>query len=273
MKKIAAYAGMILLVAYSIIMGAIYFKQDSMIYFPEKEILQTPQSINLYYREVNFQTKDNINISGWYIPANPEKGIILFCHGNAGNVSHVIERIRIFHEMNFSALFFDYRGYGKSTGKPSEEGTYLDAEAAWDYLIQCGNSPEKIIVYGQSLGGAIATEVAIRKKPVALIIESSFTSMPDLGSKLYPWLPVKLLAKYQYSTLTKISIINFPKLIIHSPDDEIVPFKHGRILYEKASQPKDFLEIRGGHNDGFLLSSTIYQDGLIKFFEKYKLIR
>jgi uncharacterized protein len=273
MKKIAASAGMMLLIAYSIIMGAIYFKQDSMIYFPEKEILQTPQSINLDYRKVNFQTKDNINISGWHIPASPEKGVLLFCHGNAGNISHVIEYIRIFHEMGFSALFFDYRGYGESDGKPSEEGTYLDAEAAWDYLVQQENLPEKIVVYGQSLGSAIATEVTIRKNPAALIIESSFTSIPDIGAKFYPWLPVKLLSKYQYSTITKIGMIKSPKLIIHSQDDEIVPFQQGRMLYEKASQPKDFLEIRGGHNDGFLFSSVIYKDGLMKFFEKYRIIR
>ncbi|MCX5813972.1 MAG: alpha/beta hydrolase [Proteobacteria bacterium] len=269
----AASAGMILLIAYSIIMGATYFTQDSMIYFPEKEILQTPQNINLDYREINFSTKDGVNISGWHIPANPEKGTLLFCHGNAGNISNVMEHIKIFHEAGFSVLVFDYRGYGKSGGKPSEAGTYLDVEAAWDYLLQQGNPPEKIIVYGHSLGSAIATEVAIRKNPVALIIEAGFTSMPDLGAKLYPWLPVKLLSKYQYSTVTKIGMIKFPKLIIHSPDDEIVPFQHGRMLYEKASQPKDFLEIRGGHNDGFLLSGAIYKDGLMKFIEKHRIIR
>jgi uncharacterized protein len=273
MKKMAASAGIMLLIAYSIIMGAMYFKQDSMIYFPDKEILQTPKNINLDYRKINFPTKDGVNISGWYIPAKPEKSTLLFCHGNAGNISHLTEYIRIFHEAGFSTLVFDYRGYGKSEGNPSEEGTYSDAEAAWDYLIRQGNPPGKIIVYGQSLGGAVATEVAIRKNPAALIIESSFTSLPDLGADLYPWLPVKLLSKYQYSTVSKIGTIKFPKLIIHSPDDEIVPFQHGRIIYEKASQPKDFLEIRGGHNDGFLISSAIYKDGLMKFFEKHKIIR
>lgn len=273
MKKMAASAGMILIIAYSVIMGTMYFKQDGMVYFPEKEILQTPQSINLDYSEISFKTKDNIKISGWHIPAKPEKGIILFCHGNAGNVSHLIEYIRIFHEMGFSVLVFDYRGYGKSEGKPSEEGTYLDAEAAWNYLIQQGNLPEKIVLYGHSLGSAVAAEVALRKNSDALIIESGFTSMPDLGTKLYPWLPVKLLSKYQYSTISKIAMIKSHKLIIHSPDDEIVPFQHGRMLYEKASQPKTFLEIRGGHNDGFLLSKSIYKDGLINFFEKYMIIR
>jgi hypothetical protein len=263
----AASAGMILIIVYSIIMSTMYFTQDSMIYFPEKEVLKTPASINLDYSEVNFKTKDNIKISGWYIPVKLEKGIILFCHGNAGNVSNLIEYIRIFHEMGFSVLVFDYRGYGKSEGKPSEEGTYLDAEAAWDYLIEQGNFPEKIVVYGHSLGSAVAAEVALRKSSDALIIESGFTSMPDLGAKLYPWLPVKLLSKYQYSTISKIDRIKSRKLIIHSPDDEIVPFQHGRILYEKASQPKNFLEIRGGHNDGFLLSNSIYKDGLINFLK------
>jgi len=274
-KKMAASAGIILLIAYSIIIGTMYLKQDSMIYFPEKDIQQTPQSINLGYNEVGFKTKDGINISGWYIPASPgtEKNIILFCHGNAGNISHVMEYIREFHEMGFNTLFFDYRGYGKSDGKPSEEGTYFDAEAAWDYLIQQGNSPEKIIIYGQSLGGAIAAELALRKNPVALIIESSFTSIPELAMDLYPWLPVKILSKYHYSTISKIGLIKSPKLIIHSPDDEIVPFKHGRMLYEKASQPRDFLEIKGGHNDGFLVSGSIYNDGLMIFFKKYKIIR
>jgi hypothetical protein len=271
MKKMAASAGMIMLIVYSVIMGAMYFKQDSMIYFPEKEIFQNPRNINLDYREINFPAKDGVNISGWYIPADQEKGVLLLCHGNAGNISHVMEHIRIFHEMGLSVLAFDYRGFGKSAGKPSEEGTYLDAEAAWDYLIRQGNSPEKIIVYGQSLGGAIAAEIAVRKNPVALIIESSFTSISDIGAQLYPWLPVKLLSKYQYSTVAKIGMINSPKLIIHSPDDEIVPFRHGRTLYEKSSQPKDFLEIRGGHNDGFLLSGAIYKDGLMKFFEKYRI--
>lgn len=169
---------------------------------------------------------------------------------------------------------YTHPSYGRSNGVPSEEGTYLDAEAAWDYLVtEYGKTPQDIIVVGHSLGGAVATELAMRKKPAALIVESSFTSLPDLAAKLYPWLPVKLISKHQYASVNKVSSIPCPKLFIHSPDDEIIPFEQGRVLYEKASQPKEFLLIKGGHNDGFLISGKIYSDGLMKFFEKYSIVR
>lgn len=273
MKKMVFSAALIILASYSAIVGVIFFKQGSMVYFPEKEIVHTPKNINLDYREVAFQTKDRINISGWYIPVDEEKGVLIFCHGNGGNISYNLEYIRILHSLSLSVFMFDYRGYGKSEGKPSEEGTYLDAAAAWDYLIQQGKSPEKIIVYGQSLGGAVAAEIALRKNPAALIIESSFTSIPDLGAKLYPWLPVKLISKFRYSTKDKVGMVKCPKLVIHSPDDEIIPFEHGRAIYEKATQPKEFLETRGGHNDGLLVSEKAYKNGLKMFLEKYIIAR
>lgn len=274
MKKTMVSVGIILLASYSFIVAAMYWKQDSMIYFPEREITHTPQNINLHYENVTFITRDGFTISGWYIPAKDEKGTVVFCHGNAGNVSHFLEHIKMLNGLQLSILAFDYRGYGRSNGVPSEEGTYLDAEAAWDYLVtEYGKTPRDIIVVGHSLGGAVATELAMRKKPAALIVESSFTSLPDLAAKFYPWLPVKLIAKHQYASVSKVSSIPCPKLFIHSPDDEIVPFEQGRVLYEKASQPKEFLLIKGGHNDGFLISGKTYSDGLMKFFEKYSIVR
>ncbi len=262
-------AGIFLLLVYSVLVGVIYFKQDSMIYLPRKEMLQTPDETGLEYEEISFMTKDGIRISGWYIEAENEKGVLLFCHGNAGNISYRLDSIRIFNSLNVSVFIFDYRGYGNSHGKPSEHGTYLDADAAWDYLINVmRKSPETIVVFGRSLGGAVAAEIALRKSPAGLILESGFTSVPDFGRKLYPWLPVKLILKYKYSTAEKIGRIKCPKLIIHSSEDDIVPVEHGRKLYEKACQPKEFLEIRGGHNDGFLVSGITYTEGLRKFFEK-----
>jgi hypothetical protein len=167
-------------------------------------------------------------------------------------------------------LIFDYRGYGKSESSPTEEGTYLDAEAALDYLINSRHvHPEKIVVFGRSLGGAVAAETALRHKVGALIIESGFTSVPELGGKYYPFLPVKLLSRYSYATIDKVGRINAPKLFIHSPNDEIIPFQHGRALYEKASPPKEFLEISGDHNNGFLISGSGYTEGLDRFISKY----
>lgn len=269
LKKMLINLGIILFLTYSVILLIMYFKQDRMLYFPEREISRTPGDVNLGYSEISFRTKDGINISGWYIPAENEKGILLFCHGNAGNISHRLDSIKIFNGLHLSVLIFDYRGYGKSEGKPSEIGTYLDAEAAWDYLTDIKQkSPEKIIIFGRSLGGAVAAEIALRKNPAGLIIESGFTSVSDIGTKLYPWLPVRLISKFRYSTIDKIRLIKCRKLIIHSPEDEIIPFEHGRSLYETASPPKEFLVIKGAHNEGFLTSGNTYKEGLKTFLEK-----
>lgn len=260
---------LILLVFYLAFLITIYFMQDRMLYYPDREVLQTPEDRGLEYEEVSLKTKDNVTVSGWYIPAKHEKGVLLFCHGNAGNISHRLESINIFHNMGLSVLIFDYRGYGKSEGKPSEKGTYRDAEAAWNYLVEeKRKAPDRIILFGRSLGAAIAADIALKKIPAGLILESSFLSVPEMGKKHYPWIPVRLLSKYDYATIDKIRSITCPKLIIHSPDDEIVPFEHGKSLFEEALQHKQFLEIKGGHNEGFLLSGDLYLGGLKNFVQK-----
>ncbi len=269
MLKTLLGIGIVLFGSYAAIMIFVYFTQSRMLYYPVKEIEATPLDIGLRYEEVTFRTRDGITISGWYIPAEGEKGVLLFCHGNAGNISHRLDSIKIFHDLGLGVLIFDYRGYGRSEGKPSEEGTYLDAEAAWDYLLEARGKPrDKIIVFGRSLGGAVATELALRKDPIGLIIESGFTSVPDLGRKFYPWLPVRLLSRFRYATLEKIGSIKCPKLIVHSPEDEIVPFAHGKAIYDKASPPKEILAISGDHNEGFLISGKKYTEGLHKFLQQ-----
>ena len=247
---------------------SLYYRQDSMIFYPEKEIWQTPKYIGLEYEDFSLTTNDGIMINVWYVPAKNEKGVVLFCHGNAGNISHRLDSIKIFHDLGQSVLIFDYRGYGKSRGKISEKGTYLDAEAAWDYLVQVKHkSPGEIVIFGRSLGAAVAAETALRKNPAGLILESAFMSIPDIARKYYPWLPIKFIARYRYATVDKIGLIRCPKLIVHSRTDEIIPFEHGLNLYEKAASPKEFLEIRGGHNEGFMLSGETYREGLRKFLD------
>ncbi len=256
--------GYLLLVSYA------YVTQGGMLYFPSREIEATPCDIGLDFQELTLRTRDGVDISAWYIPAEDERGLVLFCHGNAGNISHRLDSIKIFHGLGLGVLIFDYRGYGKSKGSPDEEGTYRDAEAAWDYLINVLHvKPEKIVLFGRSLGSAVAAELALRKQAGALIMESAFTSVPDLGKKFFPYLPVRLISRYHYESISKVGRIKLPKLFIHSPGDEIVPYAQGVRLFEGATDPKEFLRITGGHNEGFLLSGNVYIDGLDAFISEH----
>jgi fermentation-respiration switch protein FrsA (DUF1100 family) len=269
-KRIVATVIVGLVLAYLLLVAYVYVKQDSMLYFPLKEIEATPLSIGLDYQELTLRTRDGVDISAWYVPAEKARGYVLFCHGNAGNISHRLDSLRIFHGLGLGVLIFDYRGYGRSKGAPDEEGTYRDAEAAWDYLVNSIRvPPEKIILFGRSLGSAVAAEVALRKQAGALIMESGFTSVPDLGSTFYPYLPVRLLSKFRYASIEKVGRIKIPKLFIHSPEDEIIPYEQGMRLFERASEPKEFLQLTGDHNGGFLLSGKMYVDSLNSFLSRY----
>lgn len=252
--------------AYVMLVVLVAVFQSHFIFFPERSIAATPKRIGLPFENVEFVTEDNFILSGWYIPARDRKGVLLFCHGNAGNISHRLESIELFHRLGLTVFIFDYRGYGGSGGKITEDGTYRDAEAAWRYLVGTqGIDSNEIIVFGRSLGGAIASELATKHTPKGLIIESTFTSVPDIAARLYPYLPVRFLARYRYDAADYISRVRCPVLIVHSRDDEIIPFDHGRRLFETAADPKEMLEISGSHNEGFLLSGKIYLEGLRTF--------
>ena len=247
----------------------LFLMQSKMIFYPHlpsRQLTSSPTDIGLEYESVSILTKDQITLHGWFVPASEEKGVLLLFHGNAGNISHRLDSLKIFHDLGLSTLIIDYRGYGRSQGTISEQGTYFDAEAAWNYLTEIKNIPaQKIVVLGRSLGGAIAAFIAARQTPGVLILESAFTSVPDVAAKLYPFFPVRLLSRFQYNTKKSLQSVNCPVLIIHSPGDDIIPFENGLQLYESARVPKQILEIQGGHNEGFLLSGKTYTKGLRKF--------
>ncbi|MEA3546234.1 MAG: alpha/beta hydrolase [Thermodesulfobacteriota bacterium] len=229
----------------------------------------SPVDVGLPYESVKLVTSDNVQLDGWYIPAPHARGVVLFCHGNAGNISHRLESLLLFNKLGFSTLIFDYRGYGRSQGKPSEQGMYKDAEIAWQHLTQeRGVPPPQIILFGRSLGAAVTAHLATIHTPAALILESCFTSVPDIAADLYPFLPVRLLSRLDYNAIKKLENVPCPVLIAHSPNDEIIPYKHGRALYAAAKEPKRFLELRGGHNDGFLVTGKVYRDGLDSFLSE-----
>jgi pimeloyl-ACP methyl ester carboxylesterase len=258
---VAAYIGLTLI---------LFLFQSSFIYFPTHDSAGTPAAIGLAYEDIRFKTADGVALSGWYVPVEDSQQIVLFFHGNAGNITHRLESIGRFHRLGLSVFIVDYRGYGQSEGNVSEEGTYLDAEAAWGYLVEeRGVEPEQIIIFGRSLGGAVAAWLAQQHPPKMLILESTFTSVPDMGARQFPFLPVRLLARIRYNTVDRLPQVPAPILIVHSPDDEIIPYSHGRRLFEVAPEPKEFLQITGGHNEGFVISRN-YEEGLKSFIERYK---
>lgn len=244
----------------------LFFLQSRLIYYPMKGINVTPQSIGLSYESISLITKDWVTITGWFVPALNPKGVILFCHGNGGNISHRLQSLQIFYQLGLSTFIFDYRGYGKSDGKPTELGTYHDAEVAWDYLVETRKiNPEKIIILGRSLGGAVAAYLAQKHPPKALILESTFPSIHEVANSLYPFIPARLLLRFHYPTLEYSQKVSCPILVVHSREDDLIPYSLGRQLFEGINVPKEFLEISGDHNEGFLLPESNYSQGLDAF--------
>ena len=244
-------------VAYGAVMLLVFLFQPRLIYFPqvEREHTTTPRAAGLDFEDVALHTADGIKLHGWWVPARDTRGTVLLMHGNAGNISHRLGYLTMFNRLGYSVLLFDYRGYGKSGGSPGEEGTYLDAEAAWQHLTEARNlKSQDIVIVGESLGGGVATWLALKYPPRALVLASTFTSVPDMGAQVYPWLPVRLLARIVYDNIARIREIQVPVMIAHSRGDDIIPFAHGQALFAAAREPKQFLELAGGHNEGFLFA-------------------
>ncbi len=248
----------------------LYLFQSRLIYFPRRDMGVTPGDAGMPFDDLFFRTTDGVMLNAWFVPSENPRGTLLYFHGNAGNISHRIEALQQFRGLGFNTLIVDYRGYGKSEGEPDEEGTYRDAEAAWNYLVNVRNvPPDSIIVLGRSLGGAVAVYLATQVQPRAVILESTFTSIPDRGAELYPYFPARFLARIHYNSLGRISAIRAPVLIVHSTEDEIVPFSHGQSLYAAAREPKEFLQISGGHNDGNFAFREMYEQGITSFLSRF----
>lgn len=248
-------------IAYAAIVGLLFVFQSRLIYFPGAgdDGGVTPRSHGLEYESADIRTTDGETLHGWWIPAAgdgaPARGIVLLFHGNAGNIAHRLDYARMFNRLGYACLLLDYRGYGRSSGTPTEAGTYRDALAAWDWLAtQRGARPQDIVIAGESLGGAVASWLAAQHPPRALLLLSTFTSVPDLAAQIYPIFPVRLIVRFAYDNLANLGRIHTPVLIAHSRDDEIVPFAHGKALYAAARAPKQFLELHGGHNQGFVFA-------------------
>jgi len=237
------------------------------LYVPYKDMPVSPSQIGLAFEDVILVAPDGPRLSCWYVPGAQER-VVYFLHGNGGNISHRLEKIRFFHDLGYPVFILDYRGYGKSTGLPSEKGLYTDARTGYDYLTKIRRfAPDKIVLYGESLGAAVAVELAGRLPTGPLILEGPFTSVAEMGKRIYPFLSSFLLAS-KYDTVHKMAAVKGPVMFIHSRNDEIVPFEMGQVLYDGYGGKKIFVATTGGHNEHFAIHQERLKDDVKRFLSE-----
>jgi fermentation-respiration switch protein FrsA (DUF1100 family) len=227
--------------------------ENSRVYHPMRQLQATGAELGRPFEDVFFKTSDSLELNGWFFPAtaNSPRAQLVFlnCHGNGGNISHRLGLYQALLGLGANVFTLDYRGYGLSQGSPSEAGTYLDAQAAYHWLRTKGFAAQNNIVYGESLGGGIASELCVREPTGGLVLQSTFTSLPEIGRELYPWLPVSRLSTIKYDTRSKLPRLKIPVLVMHSRDDGLIGFRHSQENFAAANEPKFFCELRGRHND------------------------
>lgn len=268
MGSVLLYVGVALVTVCAGFVLVLLLLQARLLYRPLRDIAFTPEDVGLDFEDVTFRTPDGLALNGWYVPADEAPFTVLFCHGNAGNIMHRLDTLSLFRRLGLSCFVFDYRGYGRSEGRPTEVGTYRDARAAYDWLTQSkGIAAEQIVLLGRSLGGSIAAHLASQVDTRTVVVESAFTSYLDMAAQMYPYMPIRLFARFRYDTQAHLARARCPVLVMHSRDDELVPFEFGRRLFGAAREPKRFVEITGGHNDGFLTSGDLYKSAWMEWLD------
>lgn len=237
-------------IVYCLICAVLYLVQSRLIYHPGPAPTITPTDVGLTYEDVFVRAADGVRVHGWFFPCEHAERVVIVCHGNAGSIEDRLDYAQTFLDMGHACLLFDYRGFGKSEGRPGEEGTYLDAEAIYDHVVaETGFTADQVVVFGKSLGSGVAVELAMRKDVSRVAVEAAMTSVPDVAARMYRIFPARLLTTIRYDSIAKIGGLSVPVLVIHSPGDEVIPFDHGLQLYEAAREPKTFLEVDGSHNE------------------------
>jgi fermentation-respiration switch protein FrsA (DUF1100 family) len=239
---------------YTTATALLWWRQDDFLFRPSREYTILPDSAGLTHENVDIEVEPGTTIRGWFIPASGKPvGTVLYFHGNARNLSYYLHRVAPFAAAGFNSLSIDYEGYGESGGVPSEASLYRDADAAWNWLTETkGVESNRIVVWGYSLGGAAAIWCASKHDAGAVVLESTFTTIPDVGAHVFPWLPVKLVSRSEFPSLARVPMIREPILIAHGTQDNLTPFAMGRQLYEAAMEPKRFVELPGGHSDALV---------------------
>lgn len=226
-----------------------------------------PQSVGINVEDIYFSAADGVKLHAWFVPAQNPVATLMWFHGNAGNLSHRLDNIQALLPLNLNVFIFDYRGYGRSEGTPDEAGIYLDSQAAYDVLVKTKNIvPEKLFLFGRSLGGVFAAKTAATNPAAGLILESTFTSAQDMAKKMFPFLPLGKAIRSKLDAVGMVQNLKMPKLFLHGTKDEIVPYTLGRKLFDAASEPKEFYDIKGaGHNDTYTVGGKSYFQALQGF--------
>jgi len=252
------------------LMAALFLFQGRLLFIATRDIYRTPAENGWEFEDIELPVGVETT-HAWWIPApGTSRGVMLFSHGNAGNIADRLESVGIFRAMGFDTLVYDYGGYGRSTGRLSELRCYQDIRAMYEWLTETRGVPSgRIVIFGRSLGAGPSVQLATEVDAAALVVESAFLSVPRMAQRIYPMFPAGLIVRYRFNNEAKIANVGMPVLFIHSPDDSIIPYDHGQRLHELAPAPKDFLEIRGDHNEGFWQSGDVYTDGILDFVAPY----
>ena len=265
----------IALVGYAAAIAYLKIHERQVIYQAgERRVSASPAEFSLNETRVEYPSSGGVTLSAWVVPAStevPTIGWLLICHGNFENVGYAQrpEFYATMRDLGLNLLAFDYRGFGESTGAPEEQGLYDDASASYDYLVNTRHvSPRRLVIYGHSLGSGVAIELASRMPAAGLVVEGAYTSIADRGQELYPYLPVKLVASQRFPSLDRIAAIGMPKLFLHSPEDAVIPYAHGRKLFDAAKEPKKFVDVRGGHENAFRVDKAVYQKAVASLLEQ-----
>lgn len=269
-KKMILYIVLIVAGTYLALSVMLFFFQERMVFVPGRKVFATPAAYKIDFEDLYLKTANGVTINAWYVPAKDAKYTVLFCHGNAGNIANRLETAAFYHNNGFNFMVFDYPGYGRSTGKPSDKGLLSSAETAWKYLTEIRKlDPKSIIVIGRSLGGSAASHLAAKYDPAMLCLEATFVSVKEAAKDVVPFMPVGLICRISLPTGENLSKVKCPVLLIHSPHDEVINYRHGERLFEIAPEPKEFHTLKGGHNDCWFIDQSRYAEIFKVFLNKY----
>jgi uncharacterized protein len=247
------------------------FLERTFVCFPEKPHAGRPEDYGLKARDLYFETRDKIKLHGWLFVQDPQAPFLLWCHGNAGNISHRLDNIARLQEAGLNVFIYDYRGYGKSEGSLSEEGFYRDGEAAWETLLREGPvPPSRVVLFGRSLGCAMAADLAVKVPAAGLILESGFPHLGAMAKVHYPFVFSERFLSGRFDALSRLKQVKMPVIVVHGDRDATVPIRLGRRLFEAAPEPREWYEIRGAdHNDTYVVGGEEYFRKIRKTIDRW----